>query len=166
MMDGQPTWETTSTDSGSDSSSDENDIGVASAIPRLFIRTPSLVGPAHLVPLTDEIHRLLTVEQNMFSVFLQACTYHKVQSILEAMNGFRISHKTAAEKLRKALGKDASLLGLFVTTYPCIFAEGNDDYAFTPYNTPLILRPTYVGEQDESHVYAGRYYDTKVSQLG
>jgi hypothetical protein len=78
MVDGQPTWETTSTDSGSDEDSsseesDENDIGVASAIPRLFIRTPSLVGPAHLVPLTDEIHRLLTVEQNMFSVFLQAC---------------------------------------------------------------------------------------------
>lgn len=165
-MDDQPTWETASdTSSDEDSTSDEGDLdnGAGNVIPRLFIRTPSLAGPAHLVPLTAEIHQRLVIEQNLFSSGLEACTYHQVQNILQTMNDFRISATTAAEKLRQALGNDVYMLGLFTTTYPCIFGEGNNDYVFTPYNTPLILRPNYVPEQDESRVHVGQSYDTKVS---
>jgi hypothetical protein len=171
MDDDRPTWETMSdtgdsddssiSDSSSDSSSssDEQD----NAFPRLYLRTPCLVGPATLVPLPLQIHRRLIIEQHRVSSEIHACTYHKVDHILQSLNNFRITHKTASEKLRQALGNDDYLLNLFVTTYPCIFAEGNDDYVFTPYNTPLILRPTYVADQDETHVPTGQSYDAKVS---
>jgi len=76
-MEGEARWEMTISDE--DSSSDESDVGdvvdAGNAIPRLLIRTPCLVGPAHLVTLTEEIHQRLIIAQNLLSSGFQECTY-------------------------------------------------------------------------------------------
>ena len=148
------------------SSDEDDDNDLCHVIPQLFVRVPRLVGPACLIPLPKRVHQRLTMDQHRFACSFSKCTYHKVKHILEAMNSGRMSNKDASELLSKALMHDTILLDLFVTTYPSIFAEGTEEYAFTLYNTPLILRPGYQAQQDESFVHQGQNYDHKVWQWG
>jgi hypothetical protein len=159
--DDAPNWQTSSDE---DDSGSDDDNGAGHVIPQLFVRTPSLVGPARLVPLAENVQQSLAIEPHLFSFSFSKCNYHKVQDILEAMNSSRMSTKNASELLSKTLKHDAHLLNLFTTTYPSIFAEGTEDYAFTVCNSPLVLRPDYHAQQDESSVRQGQNYDHKVRQ--